>query len=148
MKRLLLSTLITLMVCSFTNAGELKWYSWNEGYDLAKKENKPMLIFVQAPWCNSCKRLDEKTFNHEEVIPLINEKFIPVKLDVEAKEEYTLGEAKIGPGKLLKSLTIDPSKGLSIPTTVLWKADSKNARVVAGLLDPDEMKKLLSKKVK
>jgi thioredoxin-related protein len=148
MKRILLASLITLMVCSFTHAENLKWYSWNEGYELAKKENKPMLVFVHATWCNTCKRLEEKTFNSEEVVPLINEKFIPVKLNPEEKTEYQLGEEKVTVGKILKAITIDASKGLAVPTTVLWYADSKNGKVIAGLLDPKEMKKTLSGKVK
>lgn len=148
MKKLLFATAIILLTCSHTRAEELKWHSWNEGYELSKKESKPMLIFLQAGWCNMCKRLDEKTFHNESVIPVINKNFIPVKLDVESKEEYSLGDAIVTPGKLLKSLSIDTSKGLSIPTTVIWNADSKKAKVIAGLLDPDEMKKLLSKKVK
>jgi thioredoxin-related protein len=148
MKRFLSAALIILMMCSFAHAEKLKWYSWNEGYELSKKENKPMIIFVQASWCNTCKRLDEKTFNNEEVMPLLTQKFIPVKFDVEAKEEYTLGESKVGPGNLLKALSIDPSKGLAVPTTVFWMADSKKAKPVAGLKDPREMMKLLRKKYK
>jgi len=148
MKKAFLTILISLFICSLTHAAEIKWYTWNEGYELAKKENKPMLVFVYAPWCNVCKRLEEKTFNDEQVIPLINEKFIPVKLNPEEKIEYQLGDKKIGTGKILQALTIDASKGLHLPTTVLWYADSKNGKVLAGLMDPTQLKKALSGKLK
>ncbi len=148
MKRILILTLIACLVSSFAMSKEVKWYSWADGYELSKKEKKPMMIFVYAPWCNMCKRLEEKTFNSEEVTPIINEKFIPVKLNPEEKMEYQIGEAKVSTGKVLKAISIDISEGLSVPTTVLWHADSKKGKVITGLLDPDQMKKALSGKVK
>lgn len=148
MKRIVILILITFFVCSHAKSEELKWYSWNEGYELAKKQNKPMLIFVYASWCNMCKRLEEKTFKNEEVIPLINNNFVPVKLDPAAKEDYLLGDAKVSTGKLLNSISVETSKGLSVPTTVIWNAGSRKSKVITGLLDPDEMKKILSAKYK
>jgi thioredoxin-related protein len=145
---LTLSAFLVCSVCSFAKSEEIKWYSWNEGYELSKKENKPMLIFVHATWCNMCKRLEEKTFNSDGVVPIVTEKFIPVKLNAEEKIEYQLGGEKVSVGKVLKTITIDITKGLSVPTTVLWFADSKKGKVITGLLEPDQMKKALSAKVK
>ncbi len=148
MKRIIFLTLIALMAGSYAQAKDLKWLTWNEGYELAKKENKPMLVFVHATWCNMCKRLEEKTFNDESVAAEINEKFIPVKLNPEEKAEYLLNVEKVGMAKILSTLTIDLSKGLAVPTTVLWKVDTKKANVFQGLLDPDEMKKALASKIR
>ena len=142
MKRILFVILITLLSYSFTYAEELKWYSWNEGYELARKENKPMLVFVHAKWCHVCKRLDDKTFNNEEVIPIITRDFIPVKFDIEADGKYLLKDSRVSGKDLLKAISSESVVG--IPTTIFWIADTKKVKPVVGLKDPDEMKELLS----
>nr|NQU89586.1 thioredoxin family protein [Bacteroidota bacterium] len=142
MKRTLFVIVVTFLMCSFTHAEELKWYSWNEGYELARKEKKPMLIFVQASWCHQCKRLNDKTFNNEEIIPLIAQDFIPVKFDIEAEEEYLFGDTKVSGLDLLTAISSESIMG--IPTTIFWIADAKKVKPVAGLKDPDEMKELLA----
>jgi uncharacterized protein YyaL (SSP411 family) len=142
MKRIIFITLTTLVICSFTNVEELKWNSWNDGYELAKNENKPMLVFVHATWCHICKRLDDKTFNNEEVAAQIIKDFIPVKLDIEAKENYIFEGKEITGKELLEQISKKTVMG--IPTTLFYTPDGRKGTPVGGLMDTDEMKALLS----
>ncbi len=59
---------------------EVQWYEYEEGWEKAKAENKHMFIDFTATWCTWCKRLDKDTFSRPEVIKMLNEDFVPVKV--------------------------------------------------------------------
>ena len=42
---------------------------------------------MYTDWCGWCKVMDRNTFTNEEVINIINNKFIPIKFDAEYQEE-------------------------------------------------------------
>lgn len=61
----------------------LNWYtSIIEASDIAKKENKFILIDFCADWCEACKDLDKYTYTNEDVINEIKANFITIKLDI------------------------------------------------------------------
>jgi len=150
MKRILLLSLIALIICSFTKADKLKWYSWDEGYKLAKKENKPVLVFLQASWCNTCKRMNDKTFADKEVISLVQENFIPVKLDIDTamkwKGFYYIDEKDYTGMELL--IKLFSGLQLGVPTTLIWTPGSDKKEKIAGLQTPEELKEILLANIK
>lgn len=69
------------------------WYnSFNKGVAMAKKQNKPMMIDFYTPWCGWCKKLDQTTYLHAEVIKL-SKNFVNIKVDCEKEPEVA---AKFG----------------------------------------------------
>ena len=141
MKRIIFAVILTIAFTSFSQADELKWNTWNKGYELSQEENKPLVIFIHASWCHQCQRFNDKTYNNEEIIQLINKDYIPVKFDIEAKEKYLFQGEEISGKELLSSISKVEIRG--IPTTLFWKPGSKKVKPVVGLKDPQEMKKLL-----
>jgi uncharacterized protein YyaL (SSP411 family) len=89
-----LALLSVVAVATFTCAGpiaslfqspsnQIQWRTdLNEGHEQAVAENKPMLIVFDADWCKYCEKMDDKTFNDSSVSSYVNEKFIPVRLDL------------------------------------------------------------------
>lgn len=146
MKRIIFFVLIGFMVSSFTSSEGPKWYSWNEGYELAVKEQKPMVVFVHATWCHLCKRLDEKTFGNAEVAELMQKDYIPVKFDIESEEEYIMDGRTMKGSQILDEISSNPVRG--IPTTLFFKPGGKKAVPVVGLKDPEEMKSILGENLK
>lgn len=60
----------------------IQWYTWSEeAFEKAKKENKPILVDVGAAWCHWCHVMDEETYKDPQVAKLVNENFIPIKVD-------------------------------------------------------------------
>jgi hypothetical protein len=150
MKKILLVTIIALMASSFTYAGGLNWYSWNEGYELAKKENKPMLLFLYLSWCDQSKRMEKVTLMNEEVVALINQGYVPVKIDfdviIKGKDTYNKDGKELTGMELLKSLV--PPGPVGAPASIIFTVGSETKVLEMGLKDPEEMKKFLTDNMK
>ncbi len=58
------------------------WYPWGpEAFERARAENRPVLLDIGAVWCHWCHVMDRESYENEEVARLINQHFIPVKVD-------------------------------------------------------------------
>lgn len=63
-------------------AHEIAWRPWGEeAFREAEKEGKPVLLSISAVWCHWCHVMDETTYSDGEVIGLVNEGYIPVRVD-------------------------------------------------------------------
>jgi uncharacterized protein YyaL (SSP411 family) len=61
---------------------KIDWYPWSEeAFERAERENKPVFLSSGAIWCHWCHVMARECFEDEEVARLLNEYFIPVKLD-------------------------------------------------------------------
>src|SRR5271166_29333 len=63
-------------------SGPVRWQSWNQStLSLARRLDRPLLIDVGAVWCHWCHVMDQTTYADPEVANLINQHFIPIKVD-------------------------------------------------------------------
>jgi len=87
--------------------------AWKTNYDsalkIAKASKKPMMIDFRASYCGPCKAMDRKVYTDAEITAL-SAKFVPVQLDVEAKENQGLWKR---------------FKNEALPTIVFLSADGK-----------------------
>ncbi len=60
----------------------------DQGFRLAARENKPLILDFYADWCVACKELDEKTWSAPEVQERLSD-FVTVKLDVTRSNDQT-----------------------------------------------------------
>ena len=59
-----------------------RWHEWGaEAFALAKAEDKPILLDIGAVWCHWCHVMDRESYESPEVSAILNEHFIPVKVD-------------------------------------------------------------------
>ena len=144
MKRVILILFLSLIYTSISHAGDVHWYTWNEGLILSQEQNKPVMVFVYASWCHLCQRMDTKVFTDEEVASLINSNYIPVKLDAEYSGELMKDGSKYTTMELLGEMTNNTFRGIPALLFVPKKPNKKSS-LVAGLKDPEEMKALLKK---
>ncbi len=143
MNKFIVLFLLGLIGSSMLNAQEVKWYSWEEGYEKAKKEDKTMLVFIHAEWCNMCKRMLDKTFTKEATISLINKDFVAVKYDVDKKATYVFDGREYQGNQLAGALI--KSEQLGIPTTAFVYTKTSISIAEAGLKNHEEMQTLLGK---
>ncbi len=58
------------------------WHEWSEeAFAKAQREGKPVLLDIGAVWCHWCHVMDRESYENAETAALINELFIPVKVD-------------------------------------------------------------------
>ena len=94
MKKLALLLLMTLCL----NAREINWFeSYTNASEVAKAEDKPMLVFINRPDCGACKVMKEVTFKDEIVYPYINEHFIAVSLNINTNDAPKALQAEMTP---------------------------------------------------
>ncbi|MGB2667627.1 MAG: thioredoxin domain-containing protein [Candidatus Acidiferrum sp.] len=60
----------------------IDWYEWGEAaFTRAQGEDKPLLLDIGAVWCHWCHVIDRESYEDVEIAKIINENFIPVKVD-------------------------------------------------------------------
>ncbi|HEX6436281.1 MAG TPA: DUF255 domain-containing protein [Candidatus Binatia bacterium] len=60
----------------------MHWHEWGEDpFDLARNQDKPVMLLLTAFWCRFCQRLDEEAFSDNENLALLNAYFISVRCD-------------------------------------------------------------------
>ncbi|HEX7117528.1 MAG TPA: thioredoxin domain-containing protein [Longimicrobiales bacterium] len=58
------------------------WMPWcAEAFDRARREDRPILLDIGAVWCHWCHVMDRESYEDPETARLINELFVPVKVD-------------------------------------------------------------------
>lgn len=100
----------------------LDWLSYNEGLALAEKENKYILIDFYTDWCGYCKKMDKETYSKEEVIGILNENFIVVKVNAESNNKVIENGEEITERELAKLYQVT-----GYPTT--WFLESNHGRL-------------------
>jgi uncharacterized protein len=60
----------------------IQWQEWGpEAFAQAAREDKPILLDIGAVWCHWCHVMDRESYEDETLAPLINERFVAVKVD-------------------------------------------------------------------
>lgn len=66
----------------------VEWYPWgNEALELARKENKPILLSIGYASCHWCHVMAHDTFEDEETTKVMNDLFINIKVDREERPD-------------------------------------------------------------
>lgn len=66
----------------------VNWLPWgNEAFDLAKKENKLMLVSIGYSSCHWCHVMEREVFSDLEVASIMNSHFICIKVDREERPD-------------------------------------------------------------
>ncbi len=73
--------LAILLISVSLFAAEVQWAeSYKVAEDAAKKLHKPIYVFISAPECPWCEKLENTTLKDSEVIKLLNDNFVAVHL--------------------------------------------------------------------
>jgi len=60
----------------------IQWHEWGtEAFEVARRENKPMLLDIGAVWCHWCHVMDRESYDDPAIAAIVNEHFIAVKVD-------------------------------------------------------------------
>ncbi len=127
-----LSILYIIVLMYAAESATAQEVRWRHDYTAARRESaetgRPLFVDFSTESCFWCKKLDAVTWRDPKIVKMLNEQFIPVKLDG-VKEE-----------RLARSLAVE-----GYPTLIVATTDGKVVGRHAGYLDPTQMAALLGK---
>ena len=124
---------LTLLMCGAALAGgdPPKAVRWADDLHAARAEalrtRKPILIVFGADWCGYCKKMERDTLADPATAAAINERFVPVHLDVTERE---MTPAK----KVAQILEVK-----TLPTCVILSPEADLLGRVKGYQSPRKM---------
>jgi uncharacterized protein len=66
----------------------IDWHEWGDGaFTLAQRQDKPILLDIGAVWCHWCHVIDRESYENPDTAKIINEHFVPVKVDRDERPE-------------------------------------------------------------
>jgi uncharacterized protein YyaL (SSP411 family) len=74
----------------------VEWAEWgSDAFERARTEERPVLLFLTAPWCVWCARMEEEAYANPSVAANVNDDFVPIRVDVDrhprVRERYQMG---------------------------------------------------------
>ena len=74
----------------------VRWLPWGaEAFARARAEDRPVLLSIAAPWCESCLDMDRTTYADPAVAGMVNEQFVPIRVNADRRpdisDRYSLG---------------------------------------------------------
>ena len=109
----------------------LNWvYDETEGFEIAKREDKLVMLDFYASWCAACKELDHKTYADPAIAAKLAD-YVNVKLDFTRSSETTevLTEKYQIPG---------------LPVVIFMDAEGRVLKRLTGFVGPEEMLSILN----
>jgi len=75
---------------------KVPWLLWSKKvFQKAKELDRPILLAISAVWCHWCHVMDETTYSDRDVVKLIEEKFVPIRVDRDQRPDidkrYNMG---------------------------------------------------------
>lgn len=108
---------------------EVKWrHDYNSARKEALEKSLPLVLDFGTQACFWCRKLDETTFREPRVVGLMNERFIPLKIDAEKEAGLT------------QALDIS-----SFPTLILAAPDGKILGKIEGYKDAGQFQEILQR---
>ena len=132
-------TLLRLLICVVLLAGTvasaapartdaaITWRPWSdEVFAQAKRENKFVLLDLEAVWCHWCHVMAETTYRDPAVIALMGERYLAVRVDQDSRPDLASRYEDYG-----------------WPATVIYAPDGTEIVKKQGYIEPAGMARLL-----
>jgi len=94
----------------------VNWYPWgDEAFAKARKENKPVFLSIGYSTCHWCHVMEAESFSDPAVAKLINDNFVPIKVDREERPDVdrvymTFVQATTGGGGWPMTVFLTPDR--------------------------------------
>ena len=114
------------------------WYPWgDEAFDAAARDDKPIFLSIGYSTCHWCHVMAHESFEDPDVAALLNNGFVPVKVDREERPDVdtvymTVAQMMTGHGGWPLTVVMTPNKDPFFAGTYFPK-ESRHGRI--GMLD-------------
>lgn len=119
-------------VAQHPHSSLVNWVNWsNDLFERAKKENKLVILDLEAIWCHWCHVMDAKTYSDPAVAKILTSKYICVKVDQDSRPDLSNRYEQYG-----------------WPATVVFRPSGEEIEIRSGYIPPEKMKVMLDSCVK
>lgn len=118
---------------------DVKWVTYDKGLELAKKQNKHIVVDFYTTWCGWCKKMDRDTYENSEITSLLSQNYIPVKLNAESSRVMKIGGKDVTERQVAQQFKVS-----GFPTTCFLKPDGSRIDCLPGYQGPDNFANILS----
>jgi uncharacterized protein YyaL (SSP411 family) len=116
-----------LVLLSRPVGAAIRWEKWDDAlFARAKREQRFVLLDLEAVWCHWCHVMDTTTYRDPAVTALIDGKYIAVKVDQDSRPDLSNRYGEWG-----------------WPATIIFNADGGEIVRRRGYIEPAEMRSLL-----
>jgi uncharacterized protein len=123
----ILAILFCAAIPGQTATATLQWKSWSDAvFTEARSEHKFVLLDLEAVWCHWCHVMDDSTYRDPEVIRVLNDRYVLVKVDQDARPDIA-----------------NRYQDWGWPATVVFAADGSEIVKRQGYIPPLRMVSLL-----
>lgn len=114
------------------NNDKINWDDYDKLQNVSSNNDKSFMIFFYADWCPYCKKMEETTFTDKEVIELLNNNFVSLKINSESKQILSKTNKNITGISLAQKYQIT-----GLPTVVFLDKKGVALTAVPGYLSTD-----------
>jgi uncharacterized protein YyaL (SSP411 family) len=105
----------------------IEWQPWSDAaFARARRENRLVILDLEAVWCHWCHVMDEKTYGDPRVATILRERFVTLKVDQDAQPDISKRYEDWG-----------------WPATIVFGPDGKELAKRRGYLPPEAMLSML-----
>ena len=123
----ILATVLTGAMFAQTPPQSLHWNSWsNAAFARARAEHKFVLLDLEAVWCHWCHVMDDVTYRDPDVIRLLDQRYVVVKVDQDARPDVA-----------------NRYQDWGWPATIVFAADGSEIVKRQGYIPPHPMTSML-----
>jgi hypothetical protein len=130
MRRLVAALLLIWTAAGYAagpQPAKIDWQPWSDAvFERAARENRFVLLDLEAVWCHWCHVMDEVTYSDPKVVALIKSRYIPVRVDQDSRPDISRRYENYG-----------------WPATVVFNADGGEIVKRRGYLAPPVMISML-----
>lgn len=127
---------------SYNKSGESKiiWHSLDEGLKQASQNEKHLYIEFMTDWCGWCRKLEKDVYTNQEIIDLLNNDFIAVRINGDSNEKIIYKGESISQ----QILTKKEFNVNGFPTMWILKPDGSKLTMLRGYQTSDFLQEALT----
>jgi len=127
MRRLVAVLLLAWILPGYAAGSKIDWQPWSDSvFERAARENRFVLLDLEAVWCHWCHVMDEVTYSDPKVVELIKSRYIPVRVDQDSRPDISRRYENYG-----------------WPATIVFNAEGGEIVKRRGYLPPEVMISML-----
>lgn len=133
---------VLLTICGTSNKvfaqEKIIWHTMQKAQQLAKKNNKKIIVFAGASWCVYCQKMDREVLPQESVIDSLNAYFYGVRVDVDSNASMVFNGKQIAKNRFARMQNVRAT-----PTFIFLDSAGNVLGAQPGFIPTDTFSRLL-----